>query len=190
MMINPIQIQSQINYASRQGWIPYFQQAAKRYSMDIAVLLAVGSRETGLGTDSYYQSNNFTGRDGHGKGIMQIDDRYHAFARMVRPDDHEEMINYGAQFLNDLRNQFDGNMKAALAAYNTGPSDVRYALSKGLNPDLWTTKQNYSKDVLERAKMIRRVLGINFLGKAKIVLPVMFMAAGGGIIYYQISTNR
>lgn len=189
-MITPADIKSHLSYAERQGWMPYFRQASRRYGISLPVLLAVGSRETGLGTDRFYRNNNFTGRDGHGKGIMQIDDRWHSFAKMVPADDHQKMIEYGAQHLRDLKRRFSGNMKAALAAYNTGPSDVRYAISRGLDPDMFTTGLNYSADVLHRAKTIRRIMGTGLLKAAGIMLPAAILLGGGGYLYQQILKTK
>ncbi|MDZ7658837.1 hypothetical protein [Fodinibius sp.] len=41
--------------------MPYFKEAAKQYDIPLEILLAVASRETQIGTNSYYRKNNFTG---------------------------------------------------------------------------------------------------------------------------------
>lgn len=178
-------ISSQLSSVRANGLLPYFKQSANRWNISIEVLLAVASRETQMGTNNYYLQNNFTGKDGHGKGIMQIDDRYHNFAKITAPNNDRKMIDYGAQFLADLKQQF-GNIKDALSAYNAGPSAVRQAYMRGVDPDIYTTGGDYAKDVLQRAKIIKSQLGLS--SKAASALPaLLFMLAGSGFLYYQFN---
>ncbi|KAM9817565.1 lysozyme g-like [Neosynchiropus ocellatus] len=46
--------------------------------------------------------------------------------------------------------------RAALAAYNQGPGNVRRAVDEGRDVDHYTTGQDYSNDVLARAQYYRR----------------------------------
>ncbi len=53
--------------------------AASRHQLDPRLLAAVAAQETGgPGSDS---GRNIVGDGGHGRGLFQIDDRWHAFAR-------------------------------------------------------------------------------------------------------------
>lgn len=175
------QISSQLNNATAQGWLPIFRQAARTYGIPLPVLLAVGSRETQLGSDSFVLANNWTGRDGHGKGIMQIDDRYHMIARLTEPDNHRVLIPYGAKYLKELKDQF-GSLRPALSAYNAGPGDVEFALGMGWDPDRFTTGKDYAKDVLGRAELIKQVLPQPAISKAAMGSGILLLLAGGGLI--------
>jgi membrane-bound lytic murein transglycosylase MltF len=86
-----------------------------------------------------------TGDFGHGKGLMQIDDRYHEFARTGNWSDASENILYGATYFRSLYDQSKGSLANAIAAYNAGPQ----ALASN-DPDMYTTGGDYSKDVLGR----------------------------------------
>lgn len=187
-MINHTQISSQLNNAIAQGWLPIFRQAARAYGIPLPVLLAIGSRETQLGTDPFVLANNWTGRDGHGKGIMQIDDRYHTIARLTAPNNHQVLIPYGAKYLKELKDQF-GSLRHALSAYNAGPGAVDYALGVGLDPDLLTTGKNYASDVLRRAKIIEELLPPSGFRAASIG-GLLLLSAGGGLLLNKYLNNR
>jgi len=179
-------VTQQLHTARRKGLLPLFRQSSQRWDIPVEILLAVASRETEIGTNDYYLANRFTGSDGHGKGIMQIDDRYHTFAHITAPNDHKAMINYGARFLSDLKKQF-GNIKDALSAYNAGPSAVQQAYLQGVDPDVYTTGGDYAKDVLRRSKIIAKQLGIS---KSAAIWPgVVFLLAGSGFLYYQFQNQ-
>jgi len=157
-MVSPASISPQIDFAVQAGILDYFVQSAKKYGIPVSILLAIASRESGIGTDPTYLANNFTGGDGHGRGIMQIDDRWHIFAKITAPNDDQANILYGAEYLKNLLNQFPYNKQAAIAAYNAGPGNVRYVLGIGQHPDSATTGKDYSADVLKRAKVIKQLL--------------------------------
>ncbi|TYP92091.1 Transglycosylase SLT domain-containing protein [Fodinibius salinus] len=189
-MVTSTQISNQLAAARINGLLQYFRQAARRWNIPVEILLAVASRETQIGTNRFYLNNNFTGRDGHGKGIMQIDDRFHNFARITAPNDHRAMINHGAQFLSDLKKRF-GNMKDALSAYNAGPSAVMKAYMQGVDPDSKTTGGNYSRDVLRRAQLIKDQLGITTETAAFNYIPaILLLAAGSGFLYTQLQKQN
>jgi soluble lytic murein transglycosylase-like protein len=103
-----------------------------------------------------------TGDHGNGIGIMQIDKRHHPnFTDRHSPFDHQANIDYGAQYLAKLLQQFNGNTARAVAAYNAGPNKVRTATYAGLPPDSVTTGRDYSRDVLQRKQLIGQLLGLS-----------------------------
>ena len=60
------------------AFAPQIAAAARQHGVDPVLLAAVAAQETGgPGADS---GRNIIGDGGHGHGIFQIDDRYHAFA--------------------------------------------------------------------------------------------------------------
>src|SRR5215475_12760651 len=61
------------------AYAPQIASAARRHGLDPDLLAAVAAQETGgPGTNA---GRNVVGDGGHGHGLFQIDDRWHAFAR-------------------------------------------------------------------------------------------------------------
>jgi len=60
------------------------------------------------------------GDGGHGHGVFQIDDRYHAFASTPAAMDPAQNADYAAGMLSGLLQKYGGNVHAALSAYNAG----------------------------------------------------------------------
>jgi hypothetical protein len=116
----------------------------------VLLIAGVGDRETRWGAirgKSGTTGAGIVGFDGHGRGLMQIDDRYHALARW---DDPETNIRAGAAILLANLDHYGGDEPPALAAYNCGLHGVDRALSEGLGVDAYTTGRDYSRDVLAR----------------------------------------
>jgi Bacterial SH3 domain/Transglycosylase SLT domain len=146
--------------ASANPYKTAITQAAAPYSswLKPSVLAAIGSRESGWGI---FLDSNGTGDGGHGRGIMQIDDRYHqAFINSSNWRDPGVNIKYAtdnvlAEYYSYLsRNTslkgFD-LLRGAIAAYNAGPGNVVDAVNAGLDVDAYTTGKDYSWDVIQRA---------------------------------------
>jgi len=97
---------------------PQIEAAARDHGLDPRFLAAVAAQETGgPGSDS---GRNVIGDGGHGRGLFQIDDRYHAFARTGAAMDPQENAEYAASMLAVLIRQNGGDLHAALSAYNAG----------------------------------------------------------------------
>jgi hypothetical protein len=62
-------IQRAFDRCDELGWIPYFRDAAKSNDFEPELLMAIGYRETNL-NPKYL---NVPGDNGHGYGLMQID---------------------------------------------------------------------------------------------------------------------
>lgn len=188
-MATPTQIATQLAAARSRGFLPLFKRAARKWNVPLALLLAIASRETMIGSDSYYQGNAFTGRDGHGKGIMQIDDRWHTFAQITSPTDHEGYINYGAKYLRELLDQF-GSTKESLVAYNAGPDDVYKARAAVVDPDRYTTGGDYSSDVLQRANLIKKEMGLGYASMGAMVPAALMLLGGSAYLYYEVNDRK
>lgn len=94
------------------------ETAAKAHGLDPRFLAAVAAQETGgPGSNS---GANVVGDGGHGRGLFQIDDRWHAFARTAAAMDPAKNAEYAAGMLSGLLTRFGGDAKAALSAYNAG----------------------------------------------------------------------
>ncbi|MDP9110713.1 MAG: transglycosylase SLT domain-containing protein [Candidatus Eremiobacteraeota bacterium] len=91
--------------------------AANRHQLDPRLLEAVAAQETGgPGSNS---GRNIVGDGGHGKGIFQIDDRYHAFARTPEAMQPAKNAEYAAAMIAGLLERY-GSVHKALSAYNAG----------------------------------------------------------------------
>jgi hypothetical protein len=104
------------------AYAPAITQAAKRHQLDPALLAAVAAQETGgPGSNA---GRNVVGDGGHGHGLFQIDDRYHAFAQSSAAMDPSANADYAAGMLHGLLQRFGGNVHQALSAYNSGSPDA------------------------------------------------------------------
>ena len=104
------------------AFAPQIETAARRHGLEPALLAAVAAQETGgPGTSS---GANVVGDGGHGHGLFQIDDRYHAFASTAAAMDPARNADYAARLLSGLLQRFGGNVRSALSAYNAGAPDA------------------------------------------------------------------
>ena len=137
-----------------------FDNAASKYGIPVEILAGIASRESRVG-----KHLNAAGYDEEKKayGIMQVDERYHK--RKGKKPDSQEHIDQAASILAKNKKEIDEDkrfvkwseeqrMRAAVAAYNFGVGNVKSW--KGL--DVGTTGGDYSKDVMERARIYRERL--------------------------------
>lgn len=141
---------------------PLIESAANRYDwLAPSVVAGIGSRESAWGRFLSPQGPTGTGDGGHGRGLMQIDDRFHqGFINSGQWTDAKANINYGIDnvlsnyydYL-DINTTLDGKelLRGAIASYNAGPTSVLNAINQGRDIDYYTTGQDYSWDVLNRA---------------------------------------
>lgn len=137
-------IEAQFAEAQKQGWMKFFTKAAQVHGLLVSALLAICSRETGF--------RNIVGDAGHGRGLMQVDDRSHADWIKANKDglDPETNIFYGADILSANLEIFAGDYEKAFAAYNCGAGNVKRALRAGESFDSHTTGHDYGKDTHNR----------------------------------------
>src|SRR5689334_25337211 len=69
MKITADQLAQQVALARSRGWLPHIARAEKRHKLPAGCLLAIASRETNM--------QDICGDGGHGRGLFQIDDRFH-----------------------------------------------------------------------------------------------------------------
>ncbi len=141
---------------------PYIEQAASRYSwLKSSLVAGIGSRESAWGRILSPPGPGGTGDGGHGRGLMQIDDRFHqtfiGSGKWSNPKDNidyaiDEVLSKSYAYL-DTNTSLQGTdlLRGAIAAYNAGLGSVTRALREGRDVDYYTTGQDYSWDVLNRA---------------------------------------
>ncbi len=103
---------SGVNYA------PQIVSAAQRHGLDPSLLAAVAAQETG--GPGRNGGANIVGDGGHGRGLFQIDDRWHDFARSPAAMDPAKNADYAAGMLSGLLSRYGGDARRALSAYNAG----------------------------------------------------------------------
>jgi hypothetical protein len=97
---------------------PQIVAAARKHGIDPTLLAAVAAQETGgPGSNG---GRNVVGDGGHGHGLFQIDDRSHAFASTAAAMDPAANADYAAGMLSGLLQRYNGNLREALSAYNSG----------------------------------------------------------------------
>lgn len=79
-------------------------------------------------------------------GIMQIVPRWHPTMSAADCADPTKAINYGANYLKTLHNQF-GSWELALKAYNWGPGNVKKWIARGKTGEPEETRR-YSSEIL------------------------------------------
>src|SRR5262245_29122061 len=133
-IINRATIKEHYERIKSNGWLKHFKAAADQKDVRLDILLAIASQET--------DARNIRGDGGHGRGLMQIDDRYHqTFLRNNQEGmDVETNVEYAAALLANNIAYFKGSYEQGIAAYNCGPGNVSKAVKKGYSPDTYTTK--------------------------------------------------
>jgi hypothetical protein len=159
-MPTPEELRVELARAAASGLVTLCHSAEQRHGLPRALMLAVASRETGC--------RDIVGDFGHGRGVFQIDDRFHhdwldahdaAAPGAVPPfkaaaELAATMLAGGlevarAQALKDV-----AAVKFAAAAYNAGVGGALDGLRRG-DPDLATTGRNYGADVVQRMHTFR-----------------------------------
>lgn len=154
-------LRAQLIKAKMNGWFEYFKSASANHSIPLSILLAIASRETNI--------SNIKGDSGHGRGIMQIDDRYHSkfISHNKEGLDPESNIDYAASLLRSnidrVANEFNSSdynitLKPAISGYNGSLAKVIALVHNGKDPDQATTKKNYAADVLARREVFDKLL--------------------------------
>jgi len=120
---------------SGEAW-DHIQDASARYGLDPDLVAAVVRTESG-----------FRSKAVSPKGAMGLMQLMPATARLVGVEDAfdgRENIFGGCKYLRSLIDQFDGDLKLALAAYNAGPEAV--TRHKGIPP--YPETQSYVRQVM------------------------------------------
>lgn len=113
-----------------------FNNAAKKYNVDVNLLKAIAKQESNFQTDVVSGAG--------AQGVMQLMPATAKAMGVTDAMDPEQNIMGGAKLISQLLKQYDGDVKLALAGYNAGTGNV--AKYNGIPP--FTETQNYVKKVM------------------------------------------
>jgi len=148
------------------------QASADRHNHRPEVVAGIMMRETEGGLSKWCNPPGpaCLGDNGHGHGLMQIDDRcFPEYCAGSEWKDPASNIEFGCRVLADkrayLRNHLpngwglmdDWLERAAIAAYNCGEGNVRQAIKRSEDPDSRTAGRDYSRSVLAFATKYREL---------------------------------
>lgn len=148
---------------------------------DMALVTAIGLRETWLGTCVGYMPKGPNGRGdgGHGRGLFQIDDRG-PWKHLIPPDGSDwpvlaqaraacTVLAGARQELAEFRGALSERAwdEAVACRYNAALENVRWALRNGRDPNGVTTKgssgeRDYGRDVLALRDGLRALFPSTF----------------------------
>jgi len=127
---------------------PIILRAANRYHVDPALVKAI------IMVESSYNSKAISKRGA--KGLMQLMPKTAELLGVRDSFNPEQNINAGVRHFKDLLNQFKGDVKLALAAYNAGSRKVRKY--QGVPP--FKATQYYIKKVFEYYQYYREKMAL------------------------------
>lgn len=186
-----VRIERAVEIARDKYW-KYIWQSCEKYCIDIKLVLAIGARESdwGLGLKPvgekgtgdwhfrpYSTKTRVAGMPGdglgYGRGLMQIDYDWHAFARSGKWYRAEDNIGYAVWYLAMNRrvlSKFVGEMyieDALIASYNLGLNRVlKLFHSNKLRYDNYTSNGDYVKWIKEAMIIGHRVeREMKFIGR-------------------------
>lgn len=118
----PAQVSNKLNKTASASLatLPYHQEvmlAAKQSALDPALIHAV------IAVESKHQAHASSSKGAY--GLMQLmPDTAKRFS-VRNKHDTQQNVSAGAQYLRELLNIFNGNLRLSLAAYNAGPNSVK-----------------------------------------------------------------
>lgn len=98
-------------------YAPVIDKAAKQHDVPAALIAAVIQQESGFNKDVV----SYAGA----QGLMQLMPGTARFLGVKDASDPEQNIMGGAKYLRQMLDQFSGDLRLSLAAYNAGPGNVR-----------------------------------------------------------------
>jgi soluble lytic murein transglycosylase-like protein len=140
-----------------EQWRAELEAAAAQTGLAIELIAAIMDRESLGGAALTPQGPTGTGDFGHGRGLLQVDDR--AFpdfaAEPSQWQNPRTNIAFGARILARNVQAFHGDIPCGIAAYNAGIRRVHRLILMVPDPsieqlDQLTTGRDYVSDVLSR----------------------------------------
>lgn len=183
MNVTTHDLQTQVKFLKGRGQVSVIRKALanrphRHPTITDALVIAIMSRETNC--------QNVVGDGGHGRGILQIDDRYHAdwlgkhkgckSGSFTVAKGHDALdsgyvptttaaIDFLCDYLtasieyakrNGVAN--GSRLKFAVSSYNAGQGGAMKGYRQG-DSDKYTAHGDYARDVLQRRDALKKILG-------------------------------
>lgn len=145
-------IKDQVEEIKNNHYMELFEQSCGKHGLLINILIAQCLHESG--------GKNILGDGGHGRGLMQIDDRAHPDWLAANKDglDPASNIDYACQLMSDLVAHYAGDYHHALAAYNSGMGNVHRAMAHDLPDEEYTAHHNYATAIIAASEEVQKYL--------------------------------
>lgn len=104
-------------FAGAAPYMNIINACSQKYDVPVNIILGVMKIESGF-------NNNSTSKAG-ALGLMQLMPKTAKSLGVSNPLDPAQNIEGGVKYIRKMLDMFDGDMKLALAAYNTGPGNVK-----------------------------------------------------------------
>lgn len=124
--------------AGREAWIPAVREIAANHGLDPALFESLVEQESAFNPTAVSRAG--------AQGLTQLMPATAKMLGVSDPFDPIQNLDGGARYLAQMLNQFDGDERLALAAYNAGPGAVKR--NGGIPP--FTETQNYVAKVMAR----------------------------------------
>lgn len=214
MRANGKTLKGQLQRAEKEGWVQMCAEIGKEFTIDPALLLAIGSRETNLNPQYLKEP----GDRGNGFGLTQADRRsFPEFVNSGKWKDPYECFRFTAERIkSELYNlrlyekqetvagKFRSGrgysftpkplpdemtrLRIVVAGYNCGLKTAYYHYCKsGNNADKGTTGADYSKDVFDRCKQFKSLAENEGIGKAILIGAAV---ASAGIVAGKVALSN
>jgi soluble lytic murein transglycosylase-like protein len=131
----------------RAALLPHVREAARRHSLDEALLMALIEVESGFRADALSPAGAM--------GLMQLMPQTARRFGVSDPWQPQANLDGGARYLSHLLGLFNGDLRLALAGYNAGEGSV-FAAGRRIPP--FKETQAYVPAVLDRLRHWRGVL--------------------------------
>jgi len=115
----------------------FITKAAQKYGVDPKLVSAVAEAESGYRPDAVSSTGAV--------GVMQLMPDTAAALGVTNSYDPQQNIDGGTKYLKEMLNDFGGDVRKAVAAYNAGPQAVKKY--NGVPP--YAETQNYVNKVLD-----------------------------------------
>lgn len=152
--------------------------AAEKYNLPPALILGVIKQESGFKPNA----KSWCGAE----GCMQLMPGTAKQLGVTDAYNIEQNIDGGSKYLRMMLDEFGGNLKKAVAAYNCGPGNVRKAEKRGLEVPNITETKNYVPAVLAHAEKFNNGAPITVSGEKTVGVAVVASAPAVQKIDYNL----